>query len=112
MSRPRTLPRKNPEDLVRLEPRTSGLRVKHLTTEPRGTRKWQKVYQMVYQIENTVGKGEIARYEQFLIFSSVLERLVLQTCKNHGLFGKVLWSQLPLEFLTIVLKKVIKKIIS
>ena len=29
---------KNPEDPVRLEPRTPGLRVKHSTTEPRGTR--------------------------------------------------------------------------
>ena len=36
-SLPRTLPRKNPEDPVRLEPRTPGLQVKHLTTEPRGT---------------------------------------------------------------------------
>ena len=36
VSCPRTLPQKNPEDLVRLEPRTPGLRVKHLTTEPRG----------------------------------------------------------------------------
>ena len=37
VSCPRTLPRKNPEDLVRLKPRTPGLRVKHLTTEPCGT---------------------------------------------------------------------------
>ena len=37
VSCPRTLPRKKTEDLVRLEPRTHGLRVKHLTTEPRGT---------------------------------------------------------------------------
>ena len=37
VSCPRTLPRKIPEDLVRLEPRTPGLRVKHPTTEPRGT---------------------------------------------------------------------------
>ena len=38
VSCPRTLPRKKPsEDLVRLEPRTPGLRVKHLTIEPRGT---------------------------------------------------------------------------
>ena len=37
VSCPRTLPRKNPEDPVRLEPRTPGLRVKHFTTEPRGT---------------------------------------------------------------------------
>ena len=37
VSCPWTLPRKYPEDQVRLEPRTSGLRVKHFTTEPRGT---------------------------------------------------------------------------
>ena len=37
VSCPRTLPRINPEDPVRLEPRTPGLRVKHFTTEPRGT---------------------------------------------------------------------------
>ena len=34
-SHEKTLPRKNPEDQVRLEPRTPGLRVKHFTTEPR-----------------------------------------------------------------------------
>ena len=33
------------------------------------------------QIENTVGKGEIARY-------SVFKRPVLHTRKNQGLFGK------------------------
>ena len=37
VSCPRTLPRKNPENPVQLEPRTPGLRVKHFTTEPRGT---------------------------------------------------------------------------
>ena len=34
---PRTLPRKNPEDLVRLEHRILGLQVKHFTTGLRGT---------------------------------------------------------------------------
>ena len=34
VSCPRTLPRKNPEDTVQLEPRTPGLQVKHFTTEP------------------------------------------------------------------------------
>ena len=34
VSCPRTLPRKNPEDPVQLEPRTPGLQVKHFTTEP------------------------------------------------------------------------------
>ena len=42
VSYPRTLPRKNPEDPVRLEPRTPGLRVKHFTTEPCGTQVWDK----------------------------------------------------------------------
>ena len=41
------------------------------------------------RVENTVGKGEIARYEQFLLFPQCfLKRLVLQTPKNQGLFGK------------------------
>ena len=43
VSCPRTLPRKNPEDQVRLEPRTPGLQVKHFTTEPRRTRDFVKV---------------------------------------------------------------------
>ena len=39
-------------------------------------------------VENTVGKGEIARYEQFSFFQSVFKRLVLQTSKIQGLSGK------------------------
>ena len=35
-------------------------------------------------LENTVGKGEIARHEQFS--HSVFKRLVLQARKNQGLF--------------------------
>ena len=31
------------------------------------------------QEENTVGKGEIARYEQFLLFQQCFKRLILQT---------------------------------
>ena len=50
------------------------------------------------QVENTEEKGEIACYEQFLLFSTVFSRLVLQTCKNKGLFGNGLihredWDQ-------------------
>ena len=37
VSFPRTLPQKNPEDPVLLEPRIPGLQVKHFTSEPRGT---------------------------------------------------------------------------
>ena len=38
--------------------------------------------------ENTVGKGEIARYEQFLLFQQCFPKLVLQARTNQGLFGK------------------------
>ena len=35
-------------------------------------------------VENTLGKGEIARYEQFLLFPWCFQK----TRKNQGLFGK------------------------
>ena len=35
-----------------------------------------------------MGKGEIARYEQFLLFQQCFKRLVLQTRKNQCLFGE------------------------
>ena len=41
--------------------------------------------------ENTVGKGETDRHNQFLLFpqsDSFFKRLLIQTCKNKGLFGK------------------------
>ena len=40
------------------------------------------------RVENTVGKGEIASYEQFLLFRSIFKRLALQTSKNQGFLGK------------------------
>ena len=40
------------------------------------------------RVENTVGKGEIASYEQFLLFLQCFKRLVLETRKNHALFRK------------------------
>ena len=39
-------------------------------------------------VENTVGKGEIARTSNFSFSHSVFKRPVLQTRKNQGLFGK------------------------
>ena len=39
-------------------------------------------------MENTEGKGEIANYEQFLLFPLFSERVVLQTQENQALFGK------------------------
>ena len=39
------------------------------------------------QVENTVGKGEIARYEQFLLSHSVFKRLVSQGRQKVSLCG-------------------------
>ena len=54
----------------------------------------KNVRKLPKSVENTVGKGEISRDEQFLFSSSVFKRLVLQTRKNQGLFGKGLKSML------------------
>ena len=40
------------------------------------------------RVENTVGKEEIARYEQFLLFPQCFQRLVLQTCKKQIVFAR------------------------
>ena len=40
------------------------------------------------QEENTVGKGEIARKEQFLLFPRCLKRRVQQTRKTRTCLGK------------------------
>ena len=45
------------------------------------------------RVENTAGKGEIDRYEQFLLSHSVFKRLTLQTRKKQGLFGKRLMGE-------------------
>ena len=39
------------------------------------------------QVENTVGKGEIAHYEQFLLFPLFSKRLVFQGCQKVSLCG-------------------------
>ena len=38
-------------------------------------------------VENTVGKGEIAHYEQFFLIPHCFQKTYLY-CKNKGLFGK------------------------
>ena len=40
------------------------------------------------RVENTVGGGEVAHYEQFLLYHCVFKRLGPQTRKIQGLFGK------------------------
>ena len=52
----------------------------------------EKVIQMG---RNTVGKGEIARYEQFLLSHSVFKRLVSQRRQKVSLCGNGLTIFLP-----------------
>ena len=42
--------------------------------------------------ENTVGKGEIARYEQFLLFPQCFQKLYCRHVQNKGFFGNGLNS--------------------
>ena len=41
------------------------------------------------RVENSVGKGEIARYEQFFLFPHCFKRRILQTRNNQDWFGKI-----------------------
>ena len=40
------------------------------------------------QVENTVGKGEIARYEQFLLFPQCFQK----TCFPEASKGVIVWE--------------------
>ena len=53
-------------------------------------------------VENTVGKGEFARFEQCFFYHSVFKRLILQTRRNQGLFWKGLRLR-RLSFLKTIL---------
>ena len=48
-------------------------------------RKWQKVTK---RVENTVGKGEIARYEQFLLFPQCFQK----ACFPGASKGVIVWE--------------------
>ena len=43
-----------------------------------------------------MGKGEIARYKQFLLFAQCFQKIIVQTRKNQGLFGKGLTPYLKI----------------
>ena len=47
-------------------------------------------------VENTVGKGEIARYEQFLLFPQCFQRLVSQGRQKVSLCGNGLKGLYPM----------------
>ena len=66
---------------MRLEPRTPGIRVKHLTTEPRGTLfadekiKMTQSLKFVFRwVEITVGNSENAAYQNFLVFPQCFQK--------------------------------------
>ena len=49
------------------------------------------------RVENTAGKGEIACYEQFLLFPQCFQKTCTADMAREGLFGKGLHMQLPLD---------------
>ena len=49
------------------------------------------------RIDNTVGKGEMACYDQFLIFPQCFENTYTAGSKNTGFFGKGLNEELSLK---------------
>ena len=62
--------------------------------------KWWKVLQKGRKHCGKRGKGEIARYEQFLLFLQCFQKTcTAEKYKNQGLFGKGLtnfvWTSLP-----------------
>ena len=83
---PKDTPTKNPEDLVQLKPRTSGLRVNTLPLSHAGPPQqmldcfkleefadnnfefYRNCRKFSGHVENTMEKGEIAPYKQFFIF--------------------------------------------
>ena len=46
------------------------------------------------QVENTVGKGEIARYEQFLLFPHCLQK----ACFPEASKGVIVWEWVKTKF--------------
>ena len=44
-------------------------------------------------VENIVGKGEIACFEQFLLFPQCFQKLSVLMCQNENLWGKGLKSE-------------------
>ena len=103
VSCPRTFVRKNPEDQVRLEPRTPRLQVKHFTTGPRRT---PVDVEEEFFLRNTASfvKSELTHYQtsNFRLFqtervshwrdwSALLPLSILLTCssKKHGWAHKI-----------------------
>ena len=105
---------------MRLEPRTPGLRVKHFTTEPRGT---LQIESIIYaddkitmtekltfffgggRVENIVGIGENAGYQHFLLFPQCFQKVSCTgVLKGRGLFGKELSNMYKRKIPSLLLK--------
>ena len=53
------------------------------------------------QVENTAGKGEIAHFEQFLLFPVFSKDLYWRHIKNQSLFGKGLTRNMLFEYIVV-----------
>ena len=62
-----------------------------------------KIRKFSKQVENTVGNGEIAHYEQFLLFPQCFQKTFTADMQNKGLFGKGLIHVQAAVKLTIAL---------
>ena len=60
----------------------STITIAHSEHQAKNGRKFPK------RVENTVGKGEIARYKQFLLFPRCFQKPQLQTRKSRACLGK------------------------
>ena len=67
------------------------------------------------RVENTVGKGEIARYEQFLLFPQCFQKACFPERQKVSLCGNGLRGEdsvfLAMEIFEEILKKIIAEII-
>ena len=63
------------------------------------------------RVKNTGGKGEIAHYEQFLLFPQHFLRLVVLTRENQGLHGKGLTFTAQSRLLTYLRKEAFENIL-
>ena len=54
------------------------------------------------KVENTVGKGKIAHYKQFLLSPQCFQKSCTADCENQGLFGKGLKVALLMKFFALI----------
>ena len=50
------------------------------------SKKWTIGIKLSDWVENIVGKGEIARYQQFLLFSTIISKAVFCWCEKKSIY--------------------------